>query len=165
MHFILSACLFLSRVLLQPRSQIWKLRCLESFHDTLEVTKRFQAASLKALNAKRSVPLSSGALKSLSGDYVQKRTLCKPLRHVGAASSDGLAGCALTAGAWIVCRLGLLSADIAAVRALVPLRDGKGLSPKVSPQATALGPWALGFLCGAAAVAAACAVLRRQGRL
>ena len=82
--------------------------------------------------------------------------------------SDGLAGYALTAGVWIICRLGLLASDLTAIRSLLPLSSPQRHSQPASKSSAGilgLTPWMLGFLCGAMVVGTTVAALRKQNRL
>ena len=81
---------------------------------------------------------------------------------------DGSAGCALTAVACIVCRLGLVAADLAAARALVLTPPGGqkpwsgSLNLARKPQALSLARmWLLGVTCG---VAGLYAIMKIQAR-
>lgn len=80
--------------------------------------------------------------------------------------ADGMAGCALMGLAWIVCRIQLISSDLAAARALIPASSKAslvGANPRpiasTDPGPTArklggsrLGYWLAGLSCGAGAV-------------
>ena len=97
---------------------------------------------------KKLTPLCSLVLLLIQAMYAKPFPFCLP---------DGSAGCALTAVACIVCRLGLVAADLAAARALVvspppgqnPPSGSLSLSRK--PQTLSLARmWLLGLTCGVA---------------
>lgn len=57
---------------------------------------------------------------------------------------------------WMLCRIGLISSDLAAVRALIPAGNPSPLLAGVAPlppsKKNSLGLWLLGVACGAGAV-------------